>query len=114
LAFDASSLPSGTGLYAYELDVSSYYAGTPLTAPTVHAEVVIVDRKRTADSPYGTGWTVAGLSRLYTGQSGRNALLIVDADGSFTTYDSIAPNTYKAVAGAYRDTVFFGTFDPGT
>jgi RHS repeat-associated protein len=113
LSFDASTLPAGTGIYSYQLSITSYYGGTPYTAPTVPGEVVIVDRKRTNDSPYGVGWSVAGLSRLYAAQAGRNALLIVESDGSFTTYNPVAVDTFVAVRGAFRDTVFFGTFDPG-
>jgi YD repeat-containing protein len=113
LAFDASNTASGTGLYSYKLRVSNYYGTTAFHADTTQGEIVIVDGKRATDAPYGIGWSVAGVSRLYTGQSARKALLIVEADGSFVTYDSIAPATYRAVNRAFRDTIVLGTFDPG-
>jgi hypothetical protein len=113
LSFDASSLTFGTGLYSYKLRVSNYYGTTAFHADTTHGEIVAVDRKRATDAPYGVGWSVAGVSRLYTGRSERKALLIVEPDGSFVTYDFIAAATYQAVSRAYRDTIVLGTFDPG-
>jgi hypothetical protein len=113
LSFDASTLPFGTGLYAYSALVSNIYGSTIVSADTVRSELVVVDRKRVADAPYGIGWAVAGVSELRLGRSGRNALVIVEAEGSYITYDSVAGNTYRAAAGNYRDSVFYGSFDPG-
>lgn len=112
LLFDASAI--STGLYAYDVQATNYYAGAPIAGTPVHGEIVVVNRKKPETSPYGVGWSVAGHNQLYVGQSGREALLMVEADASYTVYDSIAPNVFLAGLGAFRDTVMLGSFDPGT
>jgi RHS repeat-associated protein len=70
-----------TGLYGYTLEVSFWY-GTTAHSTTAAGKVAIVNN---AGSPFGVGWSLAGLS--YVVSSGGD-LLWVDGDGSTTVFHS--------------------------
>ncbi|HET9986562.1 MAG TPA: RHS repeat-associated core domain-containing protein [Longimicrobiales bacterium] len=98
----------GTGVYPYTLRVANLYGGTTYETSTT-GEVAVVNRTA---STFGAGWTLAGLDRLYPGQR-NGAVLLVEADASTAIYESIGTNLWRAPAGAYRDTLFYGSVSDG-
>ena len=96
--FDAAALV--TGSYVYTAILKSYYTdGT--TRTTSRAVRVLVVNERS--SPYGVGWSVAGLQRLYVDAAGQG-VTIADGTGSaqfFAGTCASAPCTYAAPAGDF-------------
>ncbi len=78
--FDATQLP--TARYPYTITVSSHYAMS-VSPSTVDGEV-IVDNE--SGSPFGAGWTLAGLERL--SPQSNSDLLLVDGDGTTTVFEN--------------------------
>jgi YD repeat-containing protein len=73
--FDATSL--ATGAYAYTAVVKSWFAGDPTpTQSTIPVRVVVVNEMA---SPFGAGWSLAGLAHLYVQSDG---VLVTSGDGS--------------------------------
>jgi RHS repeat-associated protein len=73
--WDASGLASGSHLY--EVLVRSYWSdGTWTEAPPVSVRVLVVNHR---DSPYGSGWTVAGLAWVKPEAGG---VYLAEGDGS--------------------------------
>jgi len=102
IGYDASTLT--TGIYPYTLEITRVY-GTLQVSDTASGELVVVNR---AASPYGAGWSVAGVEQIVPYQR-NNALLLVRADGSTAIYESIGSNMWLAPAGEYRDTIRWGS-----
>jgi RHS repeat-associated protein len=74
--FDASG--KTTGSYPYVAAVKSYYTdGTTRTTPR-YVRVLIINER---SSPYGAGWSVAGLQRTYPDAAG-TGMTVVDGTGS--------------------------------
>lgn len=101
--FDASGL--GTGAHDHTLVVRHWWGGT-FKETTKAVRVLVVDEQ---DSPYGAGWSVAGLQRLHF-QSG--GVVVTEGDGSvayfadngsgwtsppgdFTTLTELGDGTYE-------------------
>ena len=99
VGFDAAYAGLSTGVHNYTLQVSNIYGSTPYTT-TMSGQFIIVDRRA---SPYGAGWGIAGVARLF-GQ-GNGDLLLVDGDGSAKVYEHVGNYKYVAPPGAYRDTI---------
>ena len=78
--FDASELP--TARYPYTITVSSHYEMS-VSPSTVDGEI-IVDNE--GGSPFGAGWTLAGLERLDPQRDGD--VLLVDGDGTTTVFEN--------------------------
>jgi len=79
--FETGTLP--TAAYDYDVVVTSYWPdGSQAAAAPARVRVLVLNER---DSPYGIGWTVAGLQRLYPRSSG---VLLVEGDGTgrFFTY----------------------------
>lgn len=97
---DTTALGDTAGIYPFTLLVRNQYTGSTKDT-TLTGNIIIVNRAR---SRFGTGWSPVGLERLFLAQGG-GRILWVDGDGSATEYDSVAANTWRAAAGAYRDTL---------
>ncbi len=115
LPLDTSSL--ATGAYAYSVTLNSYspsYAGGMLP-DTAIGTLVVVNRR---ESPYGSGWSVAGTDQLFTTNVPANTRLVVSADGSYALYEAVAGSATRWIAppGAYRDVLVQGerTMPAGT
>ena len=78
LGFDAGTWP--TGVYPYTLAVSMTSGGSPV-AMSATGKLLIVNRK---DSPFGTGWWLAGYERIYP--QADSSLVWVGGDGSARLY----------------------------
>ena len=114
IQFNATMI--ATGIHKYDLDVNCYF---PISRrqETVSDEIIIHNENK---SPFGSGWTVTGLQRLYEHSSGRVMLtegsatsLVFDPDtsttdlndfvsppGDFSTFSRLAGNTFER---RYRD-----------
>jgi YD repeat-containing protein len=58
LQADGTGLP--TGRYAYQVDVTAYFS-----TPTTDSYLGYIDIINNADSPFGAGWSLQGLDRLW-------------------------------------------------
>ena len=99
LAIDGRTLSGGpggandhSGSYAATLQITSYSGATTLV-DTLATTIPVVDRSQ---SPFGAGWWLAGLERLYFPTDG--TLTWVGGDGSLRTYtkDPAHPTVYRA------------------
>jgi RHS repeat-associated protein len=114
LRFSATSLP--TGVYGYTAVVRSYWPDGSFQETTAPVRVMVVNDY---DSPYGAGWYVAGLQRIF-GQ-GNSSLLVDNGDGTaeLVAYTGTTPDgvrhylppagdfttlTYSTVGGVGRYT----------
>lgn len=94
-AFDASQLgaPNATGAWMVNVEVTSYWPDHS-TATTVPVRVLVVDRR---GSPYGAGWTIAGLQRLHTAGSG--GVLVDEGNGTARFFAGSTSAGFVAPAG---------------
>lgn len=77
LAAQFSTASLSTGAYAYDVIVTSYWSdGTTLQAPAVRTRVLVVNER---NSPYGAGWTIPGVQRLYVQSDG---IFVTEGDGT--------------------------------
>jgi RHS repeat-associated protein len=83
--------------------VTSDYGGTP-QATVVTDTLLVVNRSA---SPYGRGWSVAGVEQLVPQAPWGNGphIVWVGGDGSAKLYRSAGTNVWVAPAGAFRDTI---------
>jgi len=88
-----------TGIYNYDLDINCYF---PISRrqETVTDEVIIHNESQ---SPFGAGWTIAGLQRAFEHSSGRVMLSQGIATGLvFTPLDpSVDPNGFESPPGEF-------------
>ncbi len=89
--FDASAF--ATGSYSYDLMVTNHFGAAAITG--VQSTTLLINNE--AASPFGAGWTLAGLSRLHTQIGG---LVLTEGDGSIKRF-------FPSPAGS-------GTFGPAT
>jgi len=99
LQADLSSLPSGQ--YKYELTTGlRRFTGTQFagSSTTSTGELLSVN---TIDSPFGSGWGLAGLHSLVVNPNGN--VLLIDGDGSELLFEapSIVGNPYKSPPGDF-------------
>jgi len=96
-----------TGRYSYRIDLSSGYQGEYYTAdffggPAVEPtgvpsrELISLDNflrgslmiNNQAESPFGAGWTLKGLQRLYIDAAEGKSVLITEGDGSAAVFET--------------------------
>jgi len=101
LAVDGRTLSGGpggandhSGVYAATIQITSFTGSTTL-ADTLSTAIPVVDRSQ---SPFGAGWWLAGLERLYFPSDG--TLTWVGGDGSLRTYtkDPAHTSIYRATS----------------
>jgi RHS repeat-associated protein len=94
----------GTGILRYSVAAWLMYPSGPvLAAPVDNSELAFVDR---TGSPFGAGWWLAGLERLYTGQPDTSVLWVA-GDGSTRKYVNQHTTTTTATGTETdRDTVY--------
>ncbi len=90
--FDGSGLT--TGLYPYQLRITSHYAISSISTRRQDAFSVVAG----TESPFGVGWGIAGLQRLYPQPDGR--VLLVDGDGSSMAFRN-PTNSYNTPTGQW-------------
>jgi RHS repeat-associated protein len=92
LRYDALADP--TGVYDYEVEVRSKYRNGTLYPSMARGQLLVVNR---STSPFGAGWWLAGLERLYLGLR-PDTILWVGGDGSAHLYarSGTNPNVYLA------------------
>ena len=88
--FDGSSLP--TGRYTYSADVFSRYSSSRIGV-IVSDKILLVNHRL---STVGTGWSFAGLQRLYPQPDG--SALIEDGAGSGLLFEPSAQGAFTATA----------------
>lgn len=96
--FDASAL--ATGAYDYTVVVRSWW-GTSFEEATAPVRVLVLNEK---DSPFGWGWTLAGLQRIHAQADG--SAVIAEGDGSVayfkrTSCPTPSTCTYASPAGDF-------------
>jgi RHS repeat-associated protein len=79
IQFDAAEI--STGLYPYRLDIASNFRGTSVS--TIRANTVLVNNERR--SPYGAGWTIDGVQRLYV-EAGMPQVVLTEGDGRIKVF----------------------------
>lgn len=95
--FDASGL--STGAYPYTAIVTVYYTDNTSRTGTVAVNVLV---DNAATSPYGSGWAVVGLQRLYPQTGG--GVLITEGEGSIRYYAgtcAAAPCSFQQTPGDF-------------
>ncbi len=78
--FDAGSLPEGR--YSWELTVTEDYSGT---VPVVRGYAGFLDLRNLDQTPYGSGWMMAGLEKL---QSQSTGVGLMDDNGNLLHFSS--------------------------
>jgi RHS repeat-associated protein len=103
VGFDALAAGLGTGIYAFNLQVTAWY-GLTANPVTVAGRFIVVDRSA---SPFGSGWWLAGYERLYA--VGADTMLWVGGDGSARAFRRTAPGLTTWVADQldFPDTISF-------
>jgi len=115
IPFDTSA--HTTGVYNYDVTTRAFYRFSS-TVDTLGGELVVVNE---SDSPFGAGWGLSDLKRLYLNDSGR--FLMVDGDGSQQVFNQQRPivigslnaaRSLKTPDGAFNysfvDSELFGAF----
>lgn len=95
--FDASGL--ATGVYPYTAVVTSYYTNATNRSTSVPVRVLILNER---SSPYGIGWSVAGLQRAFPASDGGAS--IADGSGSIQYFSgpcTAAPCSYISPLGDF-------------
>lgn len=95
--FDASG--AGTGAHDYTLVVRTWY-DSDFQETTKPVTVLVVDREA---SPYGAGWSVAGLQRLHFLSDGDIA--VEEGDGSLALFTQTSSTTWAAPRGDWTELV---------
>ena len=78
--FDAGEM--ATGSHPFRFTATANYGCSAVSASTM-GEVLVNNQ---SDSPFGAGWTLAGLERLHIGDDGD--LLLTEGDGTAKTFDA--------------------------
>lgn len=98
---DAVAAGLGTGAHPVQVTLRRFANGAWLgSADTASTTLLVVDRR---SSPFGAGWTLAGVERLHPNQLG-NAVLLAFADGSallFRPSANPADTSYVSPAGEH-------------
>jgi YD repeat-containing protein len=100
IAWNAQSY--ATGIYPITITATAYYGATTHSS-AVATDVIVVNR---ADSPYGSGWWLAGLDRIIVPSTGTRRLW-VGGDGSARIFESVGSNLWVAAAFDRPDTLHF-------
>lgn len=99
--FDATSM--ATGAYSYTATLSSYWTSgldsNTIKSSTAAAGVLVVNERT---SPYGAGWTVAGVQHVYSGTDSLSAV-ITDGAGDVAkfTRSSAAATSFVSSAADF-------------
>lgn len=112
-----------TGAYPIKAVVRRLDAyGTELRRDSVTSRLLVVNRRQ---SPFGAGWYVAGVERLYLNQDGAGSAMLVHGDGSaiffdrstgsfrsppgeFSSLSAVTNGRFKRVLQGGRTTVWYG------
>jgi len=92
--FDGKNYP--TGQYAYSFELSSHYEASVIKSIT--KDFVLINNE--INSPFGAGWTLDGLQRIYP-QQGRDRVTLTEGDGSikaFTPQGAVSEGTKTDLA----------------
>jgi RHS repeat-associated protein len=91
VGFDALSL--GTGVYPYQVQVTTRYGATQKPGAVLRGMLTVVNR---SGSPFGAGWWLAGMESLYciNCSRGGDSLLWVGGDGSARVFSSLPGRTW--------------------
>ena len=96
--FDAADMQ--TGVYPFQIVTTNHYDGSSVGGSW--RDMVIVDNR--SDSPYGAGWNINGLQRLYIQQDESRPL--TDGDGSATFYralgEAVAQSNFDSDAEGWQ------------
>ena len=98
--FDANHL--NTGEYIYSLVVRAWW-GTRYEEFSTPVRVMIVNEK---DSPFGAGWTLAGLQRLWDPGDG---ILLQEGDGTLLWFPRNQSGSHDSPAGDFTRVDWTGT-----
>jgi RHS repeat-associated protein len=109
IGFNPTAVGLVTGVHSYTLTVANVY-GAQSYPSHASGDLILIDRRST---PYGAGWNVAGVERIFHGPRA-GAKVIIGGDGSAAVYDSIGIQAWRAPIGAYRDTLFYGAVSDGS
>ena len=98
IAVDGTNLT--TGVYPYTVRMTSNYLSSRVSA-TFNDQVAVINEQA---SPFGAGWGISGLSRLYPGSDG--GALIVGGDGSQRVFlpPPLTLNDWQAEANLAENT----------
>jgi RHS repeat-associated protein len=105
LGTDASAW--ATGVYPFQLTVRRIISGVPTILQTVSGQLPVVNR---ISSPFGAGWWLAGLERLYPGGANGDVFW-VGGDGSARAYHGVGGNVSLATNVNHPDSLTWdGTY----
>ncbi|MDB4948141.1 MAG: repeat protein [Gemmatimonadetes bacterium] len=121
--WDASTL--ATGVYTYTLVVRTYWSdGTYNEASPVAARVLVSNHR---SSPFGAGWSIAGMPRIQNTQSGDYVVLeeagvleyfafthcTPDASGGQVCYSDAPAGDFSALTYSYATSTYIRQFPDG-
>ncbi|HEY7165683.1 MAG TPA: tandem-95 repeat protein [Candidatus Binatia bacterium] len=98
-SFDASQL--ATGVYPYRIKLTSNYLNSAI-ASFISDKVLVINEQK---SPFGAGWSIGGLGRLFFQSDG--SALFTDGDGTAIVFarDTLGPASWWAASGNADDKV---------
>ncbi len=79
IQFDANLYP--TGLYPYQMRLTSHYPQSSLS--TLRSNAALINNER--NSPFGAGWSIAGLQRLHL-RDGVPQAVLTEGDGGIKVF----------------------------
>jgi YD repeat-containing protein len=99
-AFDGGSLP--TGVYAAKIRTTSNFGRSRVSADSA-SEIAHVNERQ---SPFGAGWTLFGLDRLYPQEDG--SLLLVEGRGNAVRFALANAQPYPELIESEGSLAYFG------
>jgi len=88
-----------TGAYSYKAVATSYYSNGTTASTTIPVRVLVINER---NSPYGAGWSIAGLQRVYPQSDG--GMVLTDGTGTVQYYAgpcASAPCSYASPLGEF-------------
>ncbi|KPK79765.1 MAG: hypothetical protein AMS25_11480 [Gemmatimonas sp. SM23_52] len=105
IAVPVAPSPGGTRVVPYRVTTTYEYPKDPPTEYIVDGMFLEVDRQ---SAPYGAGWGVLGVPRLYPQSDG--SVLLVDGDGSVQRFTPTAGKSFDPPPGEYSELEEDGTY----
>lgn len=91
---DAQGNVLPTGSYPYTVEKANFFENGSIAPQKIAGRVSLVNFQ---DSPFGKGWGIAGIPRLYF--NGNGTVLLVDPSGEFATYTPDASGEFVSLPG---------------
>jgi YD repeat-containing protein len=105
--FDARTL-GGANAYSYSVIADAWWSnGNHHPAAAQSARVLIIDEQ---NSPFGAGWSIAGLQRLVLNGVNADSIVLIDGSGTASFFEGCGFRCWTPPRGDYSALSFDGTY----